>query len=154
MLNPRIMTDQSTPPAGKPAHPSSQSKKRPPYRILVVDDDVSIRHLNTEVLIHFGYEVDEAADGAAGLKALKTKHYDLVITDHLMPKVTGVEMIKMLRSQDTALPVIVTSGEISRAELKRQPWLDISAVLLKPYSIVKLAKTVKAVLRTAAKLVE
>lgn len=149
-----IMINQGTSATGGPDIPSLRSNKRAPYRILVVDDDVSIRQLNTEVLIRFGYEVDEAVDGAAGLKALKTKHYDLVITDHLMPKVTGVEMIKMMRSQDSALPVIVTSGVISEAELKRQPWLDISAILLKPYDLAKLVKTVKAVLRTAAKLVE
>jgi two-component system, cell cycle sensor histidine kinase and response regulator CckA len=71
---------------------------KPIQRILVVEDDISIRRLRTEMLIRSGYQVDAAADGAAGWKALQGKSYDLVITDNFMPKVTGVEMVKKLHA--------------------------------------------------------
>jgi Response regulator receiver domain len=59
---------------------------KPTKRILVVEDDISIRRLSTEMLIRSGYQVDAAADGAAGWKALQGKSYDLVITDNFMPE--------------------------------------------------------------------
>ena len=117
-----------------------------PRRILVVDGNISIRKLNTSVLTHSGYEVDGAADGAAGLEALRRRHYDLLITDHLMPNVTGVEMVKILRGEDATLPVIMASGAIPREELKNRPWLEIGAFLRKPYSLGELLETVNEVL--------
>ena len=51
-----------------------------PRRILVVDDDSDVRRLNTEVLIHFGYHVDAAEDGAAAWETLQLKNYDLIIS--------------------------------------------------------------------------
>ncbi len=108
-----------------------------------------MRLLSTAVLVRSGYHVDAAEDGAAGWEALQVKQYDLLITDNAMPKVTGVEMVKMLRGQNAALPVIMVSAAIPTEELKRHPWLDISAFLLKPYNVVKFLETVNEVLRGA-----
>lgn len=72
-------------------------------RILLVDDDASIRHLNTKMLIRAGYEVDDAADGEAGWEALQAKRYDLLITDNFMPKVTGIDFASFLYSAITRL---------------------------------------------------
>jgi len=132
--------------AGESARASRQRRTNPPHRILVVDDDFSIRQWSTVVLVRSGYHVDVAEDGAAGWEALRAKHYDLVITDNMMPKVTGLEMVKMLRTQDATLPVILASGLVPREELERHPWLAISAILPKPYTVEKLLETVKEVL--------
>ena len=64
----------------------------------------------------------------------------------MMPKVTGIEMIKMLRTQDPTLPVILASGLIPKEELARHPWLEISAILPKPFTASELLRTVKEVL--------
>lgn len=118
-----------------------------PRRILVVDDERYSRQITTDALIRAGYEVDPVADGAAGWDALQTKHYDLLITDNSMPKVTGVELLKMLRGQNPTLPVIMATGAIPTEEKERDAGLNIHAVLLKPYSITVLLETVKEVLR-------
>src|ERR1041385_5324755 len=86
-------------------------------RILLVDDDVDIRQTNTELLMRFGYQVDSAEDGAAGWAALRVSHYDLVITDNNMPKVSGLEMVDKLRAAHMPLPVILASGGTSDEEL-------------------------------------
>src|SRR5580658_2130632 len=65
-----------------------------PHRILVVDDDGDTRQLSIDILVGCGYEVEAAKDGAAGWDALQAKSYDLVITDNLMPKMTGIEMLE------------------------------------------------------------
>lgn len=70
---------------------STQGRTNSPHRILVVDDDGGIRHLNAEVLIHSGYEVDAAADGAAAWQTLNADSYDLLIADHNMPNASGPE---------------------------------------------------------------
>jgi len=119
----------------------------PPCRILVVDDDTGIRQLNTGALIRSGYHVDAAADGAAAWEALSADSYDLMITDHNMPKVSGVELLKQLRAARMALPVILVSGMIPMEELKRHPWLQIDATLLKPFTVEELLGTVTKVLR-------
>jgi two-component system chemotaxis response regulator CheY len=118
-------------------------------RILVVDDDACNRRLITELLIQSGYEADPAADGAAGWEALQAKAYDLLITDNFMPRVTGFEMVKLLRGRSATLPVIMATGAIPAAELQRHPQIKISAFLLKPYAAGQLLRTVKKVLREA-----
>ncbi len=119
----------------------------PPARILVVDDNPDIRRLNTEVLLESGYRVDAAEDGAVAWSALQLFDYDLLITDNQMPTVTGVELIKKLRSEDMTLPVVLMSGTMPTEEINENPWLEIQATLLKPYSVRELLRTVRKVLR-------
>jgi two-component system alkaline phosphatase synthesis response regulator PhoP len=113
----------------------------------VVDDDPHICHLNTEVLIRHGYEVNAVADGAAGWDALKAESYDLLITDNKMPELTGVELLRNLRAARMALPVIMATGSLPKEEFTRYPWLQPSATLLKPYTTEELLGTVREVLR-------
>jgi CheY-like chemotaxis protein len=121
-------------------------------RILVVDDDGDIRHLNTEVLVGSGYQVDAAADGDLAWKILQLNSYDLLLTDHDMPKVTGVELLKKLRAARMTLPVILASGTIPMQELSRNPWLQIDATLLKPYTPGELLAAVRKVLHAVIEL--
>jgi two-component system, chemotaxis family, sensor histidine kinase and response regulator WspE len=81
-------------PTGKLAFASTQHGANLSPRILVVDDDISIRELSAAVLMPSGYQVDTAEDGAAGWEALHGNNYDLLITDHNMPRVSGVELVK------------------------------------------------------------
>src|SRR5476651_325506 len=90
--------------AGNPAGAPLQCKTNPSRRILVVDDEPCIREISTEVLIQHGYNVDTAEDGAAAWQALNSDRYDLLVTDHNMPKVSGVELLKKLRISSMALP--------------------------------------------------
>ena len=115
-----------------------------PRRILVVDDEACIRLLLSEVLAGSGYQVDVAEDGAAAWEALQAKPYDLLITDHIMPKITGVELVKNLRSARMALPVVMVAGTLPAHEL---PSLQLAATLIKPFVVAELLDTVENVLR-------
>jgi DNA-binding response OmpR family regulator len=119
---------------------------RPPCRILVVDDDESLRQLNTEVLKHSGYQVDAAEDGDVAWARLQLTSYDLLITDQKMARVGGMELLRKLRAARLALPVIMATGTSPQAELTRQPWLQPAVVLLKPYTILELLGVVRVVL--------
>lgn len=133
-----LALDSADPRRTTPVHP------RP--RILLVDDDRSMRELNEEVLRDSGYEVDSAADGAAGWAALQAKSYDLLITDNSMPKVSGIELVRLLRGRDTNLPVIMASGAVPSEELMRTHQLAINAILLKPHTLGELLATVRKLL--------
>jgi len=139
------LTTAEGPEARQPAPPHL------PIRILVVDDDADIRRLNTTVLQDSGYDVDGAADGAAAWEALKVDHYDLLITDNNMPKLTGVELLQKMRAARMFLPVIIASGtyfppESESAEAAPSPWCQPDAALLKPYTIAALLLAVKKIL--------
>ena len=122
----------------------------PRCRILLVDDDSHLLELNAVALIHFGYDVDTAEDGAAAWQALHDINvsYNLLVTDNKMPKITGLELIRKMRSEEMALPVILVSGTIPTEELKQHPWLLLDAMLSKPFTTAELLDTVKKVLRT------
>ena len=116
-------------------------------RILVVDDDAAFRFLNTGALKVFGYEVDVAEDGAVAWEMLRLRHYDLLITDNNMPKVTGVELLEILHVAHLVLPVIMATGKTPDGELASQSCPLPDAVLIKPFSRKLLLETVQAVLR-------
>ncbi|WP_017732916.1 sigma-54-dependent transcriptional regulator [Nafulsella turpanensis] len=63
-------------------------------KILVVDDEQSIRHTLRDILEYEKYEVDEAKDGEEGLKKVTSEHYDLVLCDIKMPKMDGMELLE------------------------------------------------------------
>jgi signal transduction histidine kinase len=115
-------------------------------RVLVVDDESSIRQLNTEMLTRSGYEVDSAVDGEAGWEALQAQSYDLVITDNFMPKITGIEMIKKLHAANMKLPVIMATAIFPQEEFLLNPWLQAVPTLLKPYKTAELLSAVRKVL--------
>ena len=134
--------------AEKPVVPSDLGQATHP-RILLVDDENDVRALNADVLIRSGYHVDTAENGAIAWKALQTNSYDLLITDNTMPEMTGLELIRQVRSADMTLSVILASGTVPAEELSRSPWLHVNALLPKPYSIGSLLRTVAEVLRKA-----
>ncbi len=141
------MQDHKIPPAEEPSDSSLRCQTSPPHRILVVDDESCIRRLNAEMLLRSGYHVDTAEDGADAWQALGAERYDLLITDHNMPKVTGVELIKKVRGARMALPVIMATASVPEAEFAKHPWLQPDAMLLKPYTVGDMLKTVREVLR-------
>jgi CheY-like chemotaxis protein len=139
------MQENTLPPVAAPTSPPL-----PGQRILVVEDDGIMRRLNTELLLRAGYQVDAAEDGAVAWDALQADRYDLMVTDHNMPKVTGVELLKMLHNTGMALPVIMASGTMPEREFLHHPVLQPSATLLKPYTADELLDTVERVLRATA----
>lgn len=83
----------------------------PGYRILVADDSLTVRELERKLLTTHGYEVDTAVDGADAWNALRSGKYDLLVTDIDMPRLDGIELVKLIRNnaQLRDLPVIVMS---------------------------------------------
>ena len=104
------------------------------------------------MLVQSGYEVDTAADGAEGWDALQHAHYNLLITDHEMPRLTGLELAAQARLAGMRLPIVLTSGSVTVLRDSSAKWLEFAACLSKPFGADALVETVERTLRAANNL--
>jgi CheY-like chemotaxis protein len=123
--------------------PGSQDVARPQRRpwVIVADDSLAMRDVLHEVLDAAGYEVTTVASGARALEAMAGRIPDLVITDLLMPGMSGFSLrAAMLRRAELAsVPVIVLSGYWQRPG----ETLEAAEVITKPLSIDRLLESVR-----------
>jgi DNA-binding response OmpR family regulator len=128
------MNDKEVISAEGPGSPPIGGQKSSRNRILVVDDDSDARQRHVMLLLDSGYDVEDATNGADGWEALHDRHFDLVITDNRMPKMTGVEMIEKLRFSRMTIPVIMATGHMPTFEFARKPWLRPDLAMVIPFS--------------------
>ncbi len=79
-------------------------------KILVVDDEAPIRHMLNDLLTDTGHEVLESEDGEQAIQILTENDVDLVITDLVMPKLSGIQLIMSMQDEDSDIPIIAISG--------------------------------------------
>ena len=79
-------------------------------RLLIIDDEKGIRTFLSYELSQRGYAVDVAADGEEGLEKIKSGHYDLVISDIMMPKVNGLQVLQVVKKTSPETEVIIMTG--------------------------------------------
>lgn len=117
--------------------------------VLVVEDDPSIAMGLEMNLSAEGYSVEVAGDGEAGL-ARAREGTDLVVLDVMLPKLNGFEVVKTLRQEGNAVPVIMLSAR--GAEMDKVMGLELGAedYITKPFGLAELMARVKAVLRRDA----
>jgi two-component system, OmpR family, alkaline phosphatase synthesis response regulator PhoP len=115
-------------------------------KILLVDDEPPILHLYAEILKSYGYQVDTALDGEAAWLELQVEDYDLVITDNCMPKMTGMDLVRVLRDANLATPVIMSTGRPPADKFVLEPRLQPFLVLQKPHQVDQLLAAVDKVL--------
>ncbi len=90
-------------------------------KVLVVDDDNTIRVLMQDYLGNLDFEIYHASDGKIGWDLFQKHKPDLVITDIFMPQMTGVELLEAVKSSDHPVPVVLISGvSLSDAEIQMQ----------------------------------
>lgn len=119
-----------------------------PARVLVVDDDETVRDVVRRYLEVGGFVVELAADGAEALRRYSANHPDLVVLDVMMPGIGGIEVCRRIRSRgDTPVVMLTALGE----EEDRIGGLEIGAddYVTKPFSPRELALRVSSVLRRA-----
>ena len=116
-------------------------------RVLLVEDDVEIRELLTEMLVHAGFEVVTATNGSEGLARMKSERPAVVILDLMMPVMDGWQMrARMLDDESLAdIPVIVVSGTGDLRE--SAAGLKAERVFAKPVSWPTLLDALRAAAR-------
>lgn len=103
----------------QPGHAAVDGIRR--KRVLVVDDSLTVRELERKLLAQHGYEVEVAVDGMDGWNAVRTGHFDLLVTDVDMPRMDGIELVGLVKKNPNlkALPVMIMSYK-DRAEDHRR----------------------------------
>lgn len=79
-------------------------------RILIIDDEKSIRKTLREILEYEKYQVDEAADGSEGIELIRKEKYDIILCDIKMPKMDGIEVLEKIMQLSADTPVVMISG--------------------------------------------
>jgi two-component system alkaline phosphatase synthesis response regulator PhoP len=116
-------------------------------RLLLVEDDPTLRQALTFNLTREGYDVATAADGEAALESARSDRLDLILLDVMLPGMSGVEVLRVLRREGVATPVIVLSAKGD--EIDRVVGLKVGAddYVAKPFSRPELLARIEAVLR-------
>jgi excisionase family DNA binding protein len=104
-------------------------------RILVVDDEASIRDLLVKTLALAEYDVDTAADGRSALERLRMYPYDLLIADLKMPGIDGLAVIREAKRLHADLPVIIITGYSTEAAAIEAVNLGVAGYLTKPFRV-------------------
>ncbi len=96
---------------GKLATGVVEKKVRAAKRVLVVDDSITVRELERQLLENRGYTVDVAVDGIDGWNTVRSAHYDLVVSDVDMPRMDGIELVRHIKGDArlSAIPVVIVS---------------------------------------------
>lgn len=115
-------------------------------RILVVEDDPSVRDLLVADLELEGHAVEAVADGAAGLAALEASTPDAVVCDVMMPELSGWDVVRRLRTDARweRLPVVLLSARDTTDDVRHGYEAGASVVLSKPYDAGKLHEVLTA----------
>lgn len=116
-------------------------------RILVVEDDSAVRNSMVESLEVLGYVVTQAADGESGLSELRQRAPDLMITDYLMPGMTGAELVEKVADQYPGLPIIIATGYADMRAI--DVVIGTNTILKKPFQLAELAASVDRALRNS-----
>ena len=115
-------------------------------RILVVDDESSIRDLLVKTLALAEYDVDTAPDGRTALERLRLYPYDLLIADLKMPGIDGLNLIREAKRLKSDLPVIIITGYSTETAAIDAVNLGVSGYLTKPFRVPQvLAAAAKAI---------
>lgn len=119
------------------------------FRILVAEDDKNLRKLMAAVLRQNGYEALTAEDGQEALERLHDTHVDLLISDIMMPNMSGYQLTKELRRNRGDLPILMVTAKESMDDKRKGFLLGTDDYMVKPIDMDELLLRVSALLRRA-----
>ncbi|MBI5476699.1 MAG: response regulator [Ignavibacteriales bacterium] len=116
-------------------------------KILIVDDEDTLRILVKAELEERGFAVDDAPDGETALQKMESVRYDLIILDIMMPGIDGMEVLRQLREKNLADKVIMLTG-VNELKIARDS-LELGATdfLTKPYEFKTLLACIERAMR-------
>ena len=118
-------------------------------KILIAEDDRELRQLFTHVLIKHGYTVTGVSDGQEALDALNGEYYDLIISDIMMPRVDGYELVRQLREVKNTTPVLMITAKDAFDDMRMGFQSGVDDYMVKPINVNEMVLRVGALLRRA-----
>jgi len=118
-------------------------------KILVVDDFATMRRIIKNILRQLGYKnIEEADDGDVGLNLLKAQPFDFIISDWNMPRMSGLELLKAVRSDEQLadLPFLMVTAEAQKENVIEAVKARVSNYIIKPFTAETLAEKINQIL--------
>ncbi len=117
------------------------------HRILIVDDQIGIRRLLTEVFREYGYQIETCSSGMKALEIMTEFKPDLVLMDVKMPGMNGIDVLKRIREDnDSQIKVILMTAYGDQQHMNKAEELGVDRFIIKPFDINELKEQVNAVL--------
>lgn len=116
------------------------------YKILLVEDDISISDMVKNYLEREGYCVEIALEGEEGIKKFEKDNFDFVILDIMMPKLDGIEVMRIIREK-SSIPIMIMSAKDSDVDKAVGLGLGADDYIAKPFSLIEFSARVKAAIR-------
>ncbi|KYG26223.1 response regulator transcription factor [Priestia endophytica] len=116
------------------------------HRILIVEDDQFISDMVNESLTKEGFEVTAAFDGEEALELLNTQTFDVILLDLMLPKIDGMECLRMIRSK-SMVPVLIMSAKDEDVDKALGLGLGADDYISKPFSMLEVLARIKATIR-------
>ena len=119
------------------------------FKILIAEDDKELRQLFQHVLTKNGYAVTGVSNGEEAIQAMVESYYDLIISDIMMPKMDGYEMVRTLRQSGTTIPVMMITAKDAFDDMRLGFLSGRDDYMVKPVNINEMVLRVGALLRRA-----
>lgn len=119
------------------------------FKILVAEDDQGLQQLFCRVLSRSGYTALAANDGEEALALLEQEQVDLIISDIMMPRMDGYQLVQALRAANIAIPVLIITARDGFDDMKRGFMSGGDDYMVKPVNLNEMVLRVQALLRRA-----
>ena len=119
-------------------------------KFLVVDDFATMRRIIRNLLRQLGYsKIEEAEDGNVALRKLKSQPFDLIICDWNMPNMTGIELLKEIRTDDAlkSIPFLMVTAEAIKENIIAAVKAGVSNYIVKPFTADVLSSKIDAIFK-------
>ncbi len=116
-------------------------------KILVIEDEAKVANFLKKGLQQSGYEIDIAADGEEGYDKIRNDNYDLILLDLMLPKMSGFDLIPLIRKSKPAIPIIAVTARSSVEDRVQGLNLGCDDYLIKPFSLAELLARIQVQLR-------
>ena len=123
----------------------------PSMKFLVVDDFSTMRRIVRNLLKELGYtNTEEAEDGAAALNLLRSTKFDFVVSDWNMPNMTGLELLKTIRADESlkTLPVLMITAEARKENIIEAAQAGANGYIVKPFTAATLSEKLAKIFKT------
>lgn len=116
-------------------------------RVLLVEDERYLAEALVHLLKRAGYEADWAEDGEAGLRFARNDVYDIIILDNMLPKLSGIEVLRSLRKEKSTTPILMLSAKSETTDKVEGLEVGADDYLAKPFKTNELIARLRAITR-------
>ena len=115
--------------------------------ILIADEQAQMRHLLGAIFTQQGYNVKTAKSGKEALETIYDNEFDIIVLNHELPVINGIQLINWLEKNDIHTPIVVIGSAVEATEERTNKFASVKSVLNRPFKVQDLTDSVKSVIQ-------